>query len=47
MTADQIRSSQPALAALLETFRPYMGQTCNFGHMLVYVLGLIAAWVRS
>ena len=24
MTADQIRSLQPALAALLETFRPYL-----------------------
>jgi SRSO17 transposase len=47
MTADQIRSLQPALAALLETFRPYMGQASNFGHLLVYVLGLIADLKRK
>lgn len=47
MTADQIRSLQPGLAALLETFRPYMGQASNFGHLLVYVLGLIADLKRK
>ncbi|MEK7757967.1 MAG: IS701 family transposase [Planctomycetota bacterium] len=47
MTADQIRSLQPALAALLETFRPYMGQASNFGHLLVYVLGLVADLKRK
>ena len=40
MTADQIRSLQPALAALLETFRPYLGRSSNFGQLLAYVLGL-------
>jgi SRSO17 transposase len=47
MTADQIRSLQPALAALLETFRPYMGRASNFGHLLAYVLGLTADLKRK
>jgi SRSO17 transposase len=47
MTADQIRSLQPALAALLETFRPYLGRASNFGHLLAYVLGLIADLKRK
>ncbi len=47
MTADQIRSLQPALAALLETFRPYLKRTSNFGHMLAYVLGLLADLKRK
>ena len=47
MTADQIRSLQPALAALLETFRPYMGRGSNFGHLLGYVLGLLADLKRK
>ena len=34
MTADQIRSLQPALAALLETFRPYLGRSSNLGLLL-------------
>jgi len=47
MTADQIRSLQPALAALLETFRPYLGRSSNFGHLLAYVLGLTADLKRK
>jgi len=47
MTADQIRSLQPALAALLETFRPYLGRASNFGHLLAYVLGLTAELKRK
>jgi SRSO17 transposase len=47
MTADQIRSLQPGLAALLETFRPYMKRASNFGHLLAYVLGLLADLKRK
>jgi SRSO17 transposase len=47
MTADQIRSLQPELAALLETFRPYMGRASNFGHLVAYVLGLMADLKRK
>ena len=47
MTADQIRSLQPALAALLETFRPYLGRASNFRHLLAYVLGLTADLKRK
>ena len=47
MTADQIRSLQPALAALLETFRPYLGRASNFAHLLAYVLGLTADLKRK
>ena len=47
MTADQIRSLQPALAALLETIRPYLGRASNFGHLLAYVLGLNADLKRK
>lgn len=47
MTADQIRSLQPALAALLETFRPYLGRASSFGHLLAYVLGLTADLKRK
>ena len=47
MTADQIRSLQPALAALLETFRPYLKRASNFGHLLAYVLGLLADLKRK
>jgi SRSO17 transposase len=38
---------QPALAALLETFRPYLGRASNFGHLLAYVLGLTADLKRK
>src|SRR3972149_2220366 len=47
MTADQIRSLQPALAALLETFRPYLGRASNFGHLVAYVWGLTADLKRK
>jgi SRSO17 transposase len=47
MTADQIRSLQPALAALLETFRPYLRRASNFAHLLAYVLGLTADLKRK
>lgn len=47
MTADQIRSLQPELAALLETFRPYMKRASNYGHLLAYVLGLLADLKRK
>jgi len=47
MTADQIRSLQPELAALLKSFRPYMNRASNFGHLLAYVLGLLADLKRK
>jgi SRSO17 transposase len=47
MTADQIRSLQPELAALLETFRPYLKRGSNYGHLLAYVLGLLADLKRK
>ncbi|MCG3131657.1 MAG: hypothetical protein FLDDKLPJ_02461 [Phycisphaerae bacterium] len=47
MTADQVRSLQPELAALLETFRPYMKRASNYGHLLAYVLGLLADLKRK
>jgi SRSO17 transposase len=47
MTADQIRSLQPELAALLKDFRPYLGRASNFGHLLAYVLGLMADLKRK
>jgi SRSO17 transposase len=47
MTADQIRSLQPELAALLETFRPYLKRASNYGHLLAYVLGLLADLKRK
>jgi len=47
MTVDQIRSLQPELAALLETFRPYLGFASNFGHLLAYVVGLLADLKRK
>jgi len=47
MTADQIRSLQPELAALLETFRPYMKRASNFSHLLAYILGLMADLKRK
>lgn len=47
MTADQIRSLQPALAALLEDFRPYLGFASNAEHMLTYLCGLLADLKRK
>src|SRR3990172_1546639 len=47
MTADQIRSLQPELAAPLETFRPYLGLASNFGHLRAFVAGLLADLKRK
>ena len=47
MTADQIRSLQPALAALLETFRPCFKREETFGHWQRYMLGLMADLKRK
>ena len=47
MTADQVRSLQPRVAALLESFRPYMGRASNIGHLMTYLLGLLADLKRK
>jgi SRSO17 transposase len=47
MTADQIRSLQPALAALLESFRGCFGREPTFGHWERYLLGLLADLKRK
>jgi SRSO17 transposase len=47
MTADQIRSLQPALAALLERFRPCFKRSSTFGHCARYLLGLMADLKRK
>jgi len=47
MTADQIRSLQPALAALLERFRPCFVKTNTFAHWQRYLLGLLADLKRK
>ena len=47
MTADQIRSLQPALAALLEDFRPCFPRTSTFDHWQRYLLGLLADLKRK
>jgi SRSO17 transposase len=47
MTADQIRSLQPALAALLQRFRPFFHRTSTFAHWERYLLGLIADLKRK
>src|SRR5512134_3587605 len=47
MTADQIRSLQPALAALLEYFRPCFGKATTFAHWQRYLLGLLADLKRK
>ncbi len=47
MTADQIRSLQPALAALLERFRPCFKREPTFGHWQCYLLGLMADLKRK
>jgi SRSO17 transposase len=47
MTADQIRSLQPALAALLEMFRPYLKRASNFAHLSTYLVGLLADLKRK
>ena len=47
MTADQIRSLQPALAALLGVFRPCFKRTASFGHWERYIVGLITDLKRK
>ena len=47
MTADQIRSLQPALSALLDKFRPCFKREATFGHWQRYLLGLMADLKRK
>ena len=47
MTADQIRSLQPALAALLVRFRSCFQTQKTFGHWERYLLGLMADLKRK
>jgi len=47
MNADQIRSLQPALAALLERFRPYFKRQKTFAHWQSYLAGLMADLKRK
>lgn len=47
MTADQIRSMQPALVALLDHFRGFFNREGTFGHFQKYLLGLMADLKRK
>ena len=47
MNADQIGSLQPALAALLERFRPFFGRGTTFDHWHRYLVGLMADLKRK
>ncbi len=47
MTADQIRSLQPALAALLGDFRSCFKKEATFLHWQRYLLGLMADLKRK
>lgn len=47
MTADQIRSLQPALVALLKRFRPFFKRQKTFQYLLCYVAGLMAELKRK
>ena len=47
MTADQIRSLQPEMAALLAFFRPCFKRTASFGHWERYIVGLITDLKRK
>jgi SRSO17 transposase len=47
MTADQLRSLQPALAALLTTFRPCFPRASTFAHWERYLLGLMSDLKRK
>ncbi|MFH1417716.1 MAG: hypothetical protein ABII12_05445 [Planctomycetota bacterium] len=47
MNADQIRSLQPALAALLERFRPFFARQTTFDHWHRYLVGLLAGLKRK
>jgi SRSO17 transposase len=47
MTADQVRSLQPRLAALLESFRGCFQFEPTFHHLQTYVLGLLTDLKRK
>lgn len=47
MTADQIGSLQPALAAFLEFFRPFFATEPGFKHLQRYLLGLLTDLKRK
>ena len=47
MTADQIRSLQPALAALLDRFRVHFNRVSTFRHWERYLVGLMADLKRK
>lgn len=47
MTADQLRSLQPELAALLESFRGCFQRSATFDHWQRYLLGLMADLKRK
>jgi SRSO17 transposase len=47
MTADQLRSLQPALAALLKDFQPCFPRAATFAHWERYLLGLLADLKRK
>jgi SRSO17 transposase len=47
MTADQIRSLQPALAALLAVFRPCFKRVASFSHWERYLIGLMTDLKRK
>ncbi len=47
MTADQIRSLQPELAALLAVFRPCFKRVTSFAHWERYIVGLITDLKRK
>ena len=47
MTADQIRSLQPELAALLSVFRPCFKRVSSFSHWERYIVGLITDLKRK
>jgi len=47
MTADQIRSLQPALVALLQKFRPFFKRNVTFRYFLFYIACLMAEIKRK
>ena len=47
MTSEQIASLQPALAELLEHFRPYFKRRKTFDYWQTYLLGLMSDLKRK
>ena len=47
MTAEQIASLGPALAALIQRFRPHFNRQATFEHFQRYLLGLMADLKRK